>query len=213
MVYSDSGPRKILAVAIVVIGLSFFTYGYFGDQISNWINTQNFLSQVTNNGGQQTPLSATEIQYLESRNGTVSLAGITTIEAFQDLCQQELASSGLASTDDQQTLVEYLNSAFDIDGNAPSLIPALIIDSTITFQNSTAGSQTGTTTTTTTTSGTATTGTTSGTGGSTGDGENDVFLNNILSIMANHGASSNQHSVLQQHNTTQNLLNALFDEL
>ena len=183
MVYTGGINGKYLLLALIVVAGLLGYLGYAG-KIGDFFSGRMFLGQVIT-----TPLQQTEIDYLKNLNGLASLSGVSTEEDLQQKFIETLLIHSQEFDKTSATAAErYLKDYYKITGtNVPDKVTESIKISAQKFLQAAALTPTQFNIT--------------------------PFINEVLSILANHQVSTNNYQAVQRAQTTRSLLDALIKQL
>jgi hypothetical protein len=215
LVYSDNTSRYVWIAVIITVILVIIGYGFWGPQIDRVLRGSVLLSQVT-------PIVQLEQDYL-----------LDLQEALAFLTKEEVASSEALQQRFIETLFIHVNEFDETKPAAaekflkeyyafPEPIPPGVqgeistsADKFIISYPIFAAGGSSTDTTTTTSTGTTTTASTDGSTSTTSSTEKDFqpFLDQIITILANHQVSTNNYQSVKRAQTIQSLMEAFANEL
>ena len=182
MVYSGNINGKYLLLALLIMA-SFVGYLAYSGNVGNFFSGRMFLGQVLTS----TPLQQSDIDYITNLTGLAPLTGVSTQEDLQQrFIETLLVHSQEFDKTSQLAAENYLKDYYEMTDPIPAKILEIVTTSTQRFLQ----------------------------------GANVIptqfnftpFINQVLSILANHQVATNNHQAVQRAQTTRNLLDALIKQ-
>lgn len=162
---------------------SFIGYLSYSGNVGNFFSGRMFLGQVIS-----TPLQQSDITYIESLTGLAFLTGITTQEDLQQRFIETLLVHSQEFDKTSQVAAEnYLKDYYDMTLPIPAKISEIVTTSAQRFLQGATVIPT--------------------------QFNFTPFINQVLSILANHQVATNNHQAVQRAQTTRSLLDALIKQL
>lgn len=175
---------KYLFVSVFIVSFSFLGYLTYTDKLPDFLGGRFFLSQVT-------PLQQTDLAYVQSLTGLAPL-NVSSIEDLeQALIETLLVHINEFDSTDALAAEEYLKDYYEM----PSPIPPEVANAVTSAAQKFLQAQvimTAASTTTTTFS---------------------PFINQVLSVLANHQVATNNYQAVKRAQTSRSLLDALILQL
>lgn len=185
MVYSDTGPRRFLTILLVLIGLAMAGFLIWGDQIQDRLSFLDLRGQVT-------PVQQSLMDYLKIQPGAVGALDLNAIANNEDIQQQFLQTllthQNEFDTSSVTAAQSYLRDYYGFLEPVPAELTQIIQASAQQFLQALTliGSSSGTI---------------------------SPFVNDILTIIANHRVATNNYQAVQRSQSTRLLLERLIEEL
>lgn len=182
MVYSGNINGKYLLLALLVMA-SFVGYLAYSGNVGNFFSGRMFLGQVLTS----TPLQQSDVDYISNLNGLAFLTGITTEEDLQQqFIETLLVHSQEFDKTSQLAAENYLKDYYDMTAPIPTKISEIVTTSAQKFLQGASVIPT--------------------------QFNFTPFINQILSILANHQVATNNYQAVQRSQTTRSLLDALIKQ-
>jgi len=175
---------KYLFVSVFIVGFSFLGYLTFTDKLPDFLNGRFFLSQVT-------PIQQADLAYLQNLNGLAPLNVSSIEELEQTLIETLLLHINEFDSADALAAEQYLKGYYEMLSPIPPEVANALTSAAQKFLQAQVIMTTASTTTTTF----------------------SPFINQVLSVLANHQVATNNYQAVKRAQTSRSLLDALILQL